>query len=212
MSARREFTVLTISSHEYRRVWARSSKRLQIDPTDSNNFLPFFLASTLCLWIRAYPRYVLLKTVWSTPTTSNGSQRWWRNSGSFHVYLMNNLIKLMSGAIFKKDVSLLRDSHGKGAGDVWHFRLILRWFKRPLWYPLRPLLGKRFQAVTWHNRVYIGQNLVVPKWPISSDCDVIRTRLNVAWPYRENRFFAEKPPFRLKIFSTVTILKEFPNM
>ena len=141
-----------------------------------------------------------------------GPQRWWHKSGSFHVYLMNNLIKLMSGAIFKKDVSLLRDPHGIGGGDVWHFRLILRWFKRPLSYPLRPLLGKRFQALTWHNRVYIGQNLVVPKWPVSSDCDVIRTRPNVAWPYGKNRFFAEKRPFRLKIFSTITILNEFPNM
>ena len=57
-----------------------------------------------------------------------GPQRWWHKSGSFHVYLMNNLIKLMSGTIFQKDVSLLRDPHGIGGEDVWHFRLILRWF------------------------------------------------------------------------------------
>ena len=212
MSARREFTVLTISSHDIvvsEQDHQKGYKLIPLIQIISSLFSwPPLCACELGLipamfsWKPCDP---------SRQQVMTGPQRWWHKSGSFHVYLMNNLIKLMSGAIFKKDVSLLRDPHGIGGGDVWHFRLISRWFKRPLSYPLRPLLGKRFQALTWHNRVYIGQNLVVPKWPVSSDCGVIRTRLNVAWPYRENRFFAKKRPFRLKIFNTSTILNEFPK-
>ena len=207
MSARREFTVLTISSHDIVVSEQDHQKGYKLIPLIQ-------IISSLFSWPPLCACELgLIPAMFSwKPCDPPRQQVTVPSAGDVIVALSMSISWTISGAIFKKDVSLLRDPHGIGAGDVWHFRLILRWFKRPLWYPLRPLLGKRFQAVTWHNRVYIGQNLVVPKWPISSDCDVIRTRLNVAWPYRENRFFAEKRPFRLKIFSTVTILNEFPNM